>query len=66
MARVLTCISWNETTQSCDTQAWVEESSPWPGLTLAEGQEIGDAMLVAILSVLVIKLFLKPGTHRRR
>lgn len=66
MARVLTCMQWNETTETCELQAWVEESSPWPGLTLAEGQQIGDAMLVGLMSVLAIKLFLKPGTHRKR
>lgn len=66
MARVLTCTDYDTSTDTCTAQAWVEQSaSPWPTLTLEEGREIGDAILVAVLSVWVVKQFLKPSTHRR-
>jgi hypothetical protein len=66
MPRVLTCTTWNETTQACDAQAWVEQpASPFPTMTLAEGQQIGDSIVYACVAITIVKLFFKPSTHRR-
>lgn len=66
--RIQTCITWNDTTQSCDAWAWVEQQPTGilPPMPLAEGKQIGDAIVFALVSVMVVKLFLKPSTHKSR
>jgi hypothetical protein len=50
---------------SCAQTAYVEQPSPWPGMTVEQGEQIGQAWMVAVISVLLIKQFLKPSTHRK-
>jgi hypothetical protein len=68
LPRVQTCITWNETTQTCDVSAWVEQQPTGllPPMSLAEGKQIGDALVFALVSVMCVKLFLKPSTHKTR
>lgn len=68
MPRALVCTSWNETTQVCDAQAWQEIQGPslLPPLSLEDGKAIGDQIVVSLVLVLIVKLFLKPSTHKTR
>lgn len=68
MPRVQTCTAWNETTQTCDASAWVEQQPAFllPPMTLEEGKAIGDQMVFSLVLVLIVKLFLKPSTHKSR
>lgn len=66
MARVQTCTTWNETTQTCDASSWVEQPALLPELTLEDGKKIGDEIVFSLVLVLLVKLFLKPSTHKSR
>lgn len=41
--KVLTCVIWDEGSQTCTQQAWVEQSSALPTLTIGDAQSIGMA-----------------------
>lgn len=68
MPRVQTCTNWNETTQTCDASAWVEQQPAGllPPMSLEDGEKIGDAMVFSLVLVMVVKLLLKPSTHKKR
>lgn len=63
--RVLTCTAYDDATGTCTVQVWAQPATPFPTLTIPEGEQIGHAILMAIIPVLVIKFFLAPGTHKR-
>lgn len=45
--RVLRCVQFNETTQVCEVEAWVEETpDSLPPLSVADAQAIGGAILL--------------------
>lgn len=64
--RVLTCLDAVPAADgTCATTAYQELPSPWPKMTVADGQAIGQQLLISCVGVLVIKLFLKPSTHKQ-
>lgn len=65
--RVLVCLDAVPAADgTCAQSAFVEQPSPWPGLTVEQGNEIGQLWMLAVLGVVLIKQFLKPSTHRRK
>ncbi|WP_223621034.1 hypothetical protein [Lysobacter sp. ESA13C] len=62
MARVLTCVTWNETAQQCDVEAWVEQTSPWLEAmpTVEQANTVGAAIFVSLLTLAVIKSLTQP------
>lgn len=50
---------------SCAQQAWVEQTGALPMLSLQDAERIGDAMLLALVPIVAIKLFLNPFRNRR-
>lgn len=61
MARILTCIQFNESTQQCEQQAWVDQSdwtTPLP--TVEQATTVGAAYFVGLMSMAVIKGLLNP------
>lgn len=66
MPRVLTCIDAVPASDgSCAQAVYLDQPSLLPSMTLAQGREIGDAFLLAVLTVVVLKVFLNPKTHRK-
>jgi len=63
--RVLACLDPVPAADgSCNQQAWIEQPTLIPKLTLEQAQRIGDAMLLALIPVVAIKLFFNPNRHR--
>lgn len=61
MARVLTCIAYDETTQQCVTEAWVEQGGFSDMLpTHGEANAVGIAFFGALVIVALAKRTLKP------
>lgn len=59
--KVLACIQWNEQTQVCDVQAWVEQPSLLEVMpTMEQAQEVGLAVFIAWVTVAALKYLLKP------
>jgi len=66
MPRILACLDAVPAPDgSCVTAAYVEQPSPWPALTVEQGQLIGSTWLMALVGVLIVKLLFKPSTHKR-
>lgn len=61
MARVLTCINFNESTQQCETQAWVDQSdwtTPLP--SIEQAAMVGSAYFIGLMTLAVVKGLLNP------
>ena len=63
MPRVLHCIEWNDTTQTCTVEAWVVQDA---GLvhylpTVDQAQAVGGAMFAACCVLAAMSLFLPPS-----
>lgn len=61
MAKVLTCIQFNESTQQCEQQAWVDQSdwtTPLP--TVEQASAVGAAYFVGLMTMAVVKGLLNP------
>lgn len=61
MAKVLTCIQFNESTQQCEQQAWVDQSdwtTPLP--TVEQATAVGSAYFIGLMSMAVLKGLLNP------
>ncbi len=61
MARVLTCVQFNESTQQCEQQAWVDQSdwtTPLP--TVEQATVVGAAYFVGLMTLAVVKGLLNP------
>lgn len=61
MARVLMCTNFNESTQQCETQAWVDQSdwtTPLP--TIEQATVVGGAYFVGLMTMAVLKGLLNP------
>lgn len=61
MAKVLTCIQFNDTTQQCEQQAWVDQSdwtTPLP--TVEQATAVGAAYFVGLMTLAVLKALLNP------
>lgn len=66
MPRVLTCMDVTPAQDgTCAQTAWVEAPMLLPALTLEQGKAIGHALLLAMISVAVVKVFLSPRTITR-
>ena len=64
MSKVLTCTDFDSTTQTCIAQAWVDQSS-WVDLlpTLAEGNAVGVAFFVALVSIAMVANIVTPPRY---
>lgn len=52
MPRVLACVEFDSTTETCTAQAWVENPSFSEMLpTVEQAQTIGNAMLIAVMAI---------------
>jgi len=59
--RVLECVEWNDTTQTCAVEAWVEPASLVQFLpTIDQAQAVGGAMFAACCVLAAMSLFLPP------
>lgn len=61
MAKILTCIQFNDSTQQCEQQAWVDQSdwtTPLP--TVEQATAVGAAYFVGLMTMAVIKGLLNP------
>ena len=59
--KVLACIEWDDATQSCAVQAWVEQPGLWALLpTVEEASYLGGLMMLSLFSVAALKYLLKP------
>lgn len=61
MARVLTCTQFNDSTQQCEVQAWVDQwnwTSPLP--TIEQAGMVGGAYFVGLMTLAVVKGLLNP------
>ena len=65
MARVLTCINFDESTQRCVTEAWVDQSDWTTYLpTVEQANEVGAAFFTSVMVVAVAKRLLFPPQER--
>lgn len=61
MAKVLQCIDWNESTQECVTQAWVDQSDWTTYLpTVEQATLVGGAYFVGLMTLAVARGLLFP------
>lgn len=61
MAKVLTCVQFNDSTQQCEQQAWVDQSdwtTPLP--TVEQATAVGAAYFVGLMTMAVVKGLLNP------
>lgn len=63
--RVLECVEWNDTTQTCVAEAWVEQPSDFVHYlpTIDQAQAVGSAMFAACCVLAAMSLFL-PSQHQ--
>jgi hypothetical protein len=64
--KYLACVTWvldgnGDPTDTCATQAWVEQPSMLPPLTVAEARDIGQAALIAFACVMAVKVAFKKS-----
>jgi hypothetical protein len=63
--RLLVCIDAVPAADgSCASTAWIEQPSPWPQMTVEQGEAIGQAFMLGLISVAAIKVFLNRKIHR--
>jgi hypothetical protein len=64
MPRVLHCIEWNEATQTCTTEAWVEQPAELVSYlpTVEQAQTVGATMFTALVIVAAMSLFLPSNS----
>ena len=62
MPRVLTCTDFNESTQQCVTEAWVEQVSPFIAAlpTVEQANEVGAVIFTSLLFLALVKNLTKP------
>jgi len=64
MAKVLQCINWNEATQQCVTEAWVDEAD-WTTFlpTVDQAAAVGSAYFIGLMTLAVVRGLLNPKTE---
>lgn len=64
MPKVLTCVDFDSTTQTCNAQAWVDEST-WVDYlpTVEQANVIGFAFFASLFTVAATARLLKPQRH---
>ena len=63
MAKVLMCVQFNDSTQQCEQQAWVDQSdwtTPLP--TVEQATAVGAAYFIGLMTLAVLKALLNPKT----
>lgn len=61
MAKVLQCIDWNEATQQCVTEAWVDQSDWTTYLpTVEQATAVGSAYFLGLMTLAVVRGLLNP------
>lgn len=65
MPRVLTCLDYDTETQTCNVEAWAEQPSLLPQMTVEQGTAIGQQFAVGLLAIAAVKVFLNPKLHRK-
>lgn len=65
MARILTCVTYDESAKQCTHEVWVEESD-WTHYlpTVEQANVVGAAMFVSVMTVAVAKRLLFPPAER--
>jgi len=61
VAKVLTCVQFNDATQQCEQQAWVDQTdwtTPLP--TVEQATAVGAAYFVGLMTMAVVKGLLNP------
>lgn len=63
MPRVLHCVEWNDATQTCATETWVEQGALFVNYlpTVDQAQAVGGAMFAACCVLAAMSLFLPPS-----
>lgn len=66
MPKVLTCIDWDAQTQTCNAEAWVDQSS-WVDYapTVEQANTIGWHMFIGLATVVVVKRLMFPPEERQ-
>lgn len=61
MPKVLTCVDFDSSTQTCLAQAWVDQST-WVNVlpTVEQANVVGIAFFASLFSVVAAKRLLKP------
>lgn len=63
MARVLTCIEFNDTTKQCEQQAWIDQSDWTTYLpTVEQATAVGSAYFIGLMTLAALKSLLNPKT----
>lgn len=63
MPRVLQCTSWNDTAQTCDAQAWVEQPASFIEYlpTVDEAHTVGGVFFGGLITLAALASLLKPS-----
>ena len=54
--KVLTCVVWDEPTQTCTTQVWVDQPGLLPALSMADAYVIGLNIALVWATAFVFRL----------
>lgn len=54
--KILACVAYDEATDTCTTQAWIDQPALLPSLTIAGAQEIGVAFALLWATAYTFKL----------
>ena len=61
MPRVLQCVQWDDATQTCATEAWIEQASILDALpTVEQANAVGLAIFLALAGIAAQGLLLPP------
>ena len=65
MPRVLQCIEWNDATQQCTTEAWVDQPSFVSMLpTMEQANSVGAVIFASLITLAAFKsLIVKPPSR---
>lgn len=54
--KILACVEYDEGTNTCTTQAWIDQPALLPSLTVADAQQIGLAFALLWATAYIFKL----------
>jgi hypothetical protein len=57
--KILACVAYDEGTDTCTTQAWIDQPALLPSLTVADAQTIGVAFALLWATAYIFKLMRK-------
>ncbi len=58
--KILACVAYDETTDTCTTQAWIDQPSLLPSLTIEQGFQIGGSIALLWATAFIFRFVRKP------